>query len=220
MDKELNESAIEGFLQMVDAKAIFFSASVSTSVLSVASRNPSIIRLIQMEEDAPLPEGADHRVTSFSDFLALGRTAVSAGYTLTPVTDNRKMAEMLFTSGTTGSSKCVMLCQENVFSVVSSACATVDFSPEDTIVSVLPIHHTYELACQLALMDYGGVIAINDSLRHVVQNFQKFKPTGLVLVPCLSIRSTSASGRRHASRERKRCCTTVLRFPMHSCRLV
>jgi long-chain acyl-CoA synthetase len=50
-------------------------------------------------------------------------------------------------------------------------------------VSVLPIHHTYELACQLALLNYGGTIAINDSLRHVVQNFQKYRPTGLVLVP-------------------------------------
>ncbi len=183
MDKELSESAIEGFIQMVEAKAVFFSGSLASYILPIAARNPSLIRLVQMEEDAPLPEGADERFTTFEDFLALGRTAVSAGYTLTPVTDNRKMAEMLFTSGTTGSAKCVMLCQENVFSVVSCACETVDFSPEDTIVSVLPVHHTYELACQLALMDYGGVIAINDSLRHVVQNFQKFKPTGLVLVP-------------------------------------
>ncbi|MBQ7337556.1 MAG: AMP-binding protein [Clostridia bacterium] len=183
MDKELSETAIEGFIQMIDAKAVFFAGSLAATMVAIAARNPSLIRLVQMEEDAPLPEEADERFSTFEDYLALGQTAVSAGYTPPVVTDNRKMAQMLFTSGTTGSSKCVMLCQENIFSVVSSACATVDFSPEDTIVSVLPIHHTYELACELALMNYGGTIAINDSLRHVVQNFQKYKPTGLVLVP-------------------------------------
>ena len=183
MDKELSEAAIEGFIQKVDAKAVFFSGALSAQICAIAARNPSIVRFVQLEEDAALPEMADERFSTFDAYLTMGQTAVSAGYTLPPVTDNRKMAEMLFTSGTTGSSKCVMLCQENVFSVVSSACATVDFSPEDTIVSVLPIHHTYELACELALMNYGGTIAINDSLRHVVQNFQKFKPTGLVLVP-------------------------------------
>jgi long-chain acyl-CoA synthetase len=183
MDKELCEAAIEGFIQKIEAKAVFFAGSMASMMTSIAARNPGVIRLVQMEEDAPLPADADARFTTFADFLALGQTALSAGYTAPPVTDNRKMAEMLFTSGTTGSSKCVMLCQENVFSVVTSACATVDFSPEDTIVSVLPIHHTYELACQLALMNYGGTIAINDSLRHVVQNFQKFQPTGIVLVP-------------------------------------
>ena len=183
MDKELCEAAVEGFIQKIDAKAVFFAGSMAHMMMSIASRNPGIIRLVQLEEDAALPQGADARFTTYADFLTLGQTAVSAGYTAMTVTDNRKMAEMLFTSGTTGSSKCVMLCQDNVFSVVTSACATVDFCPEDTIVSVLPIHHTYELACELALMNYGGTIAINDSLRHVVQNFQKFKPTGLVLVP-------------------------------------
>lgn len=183
MDKELSETAIEGFIRKINAKAVFFSGTLSALMIPVASRLSELCRLVQMEENAPLPSGADERFTTFADFLSMGRTALSAGYTLPPVTDNRKMAELLFTSGTTGSSKCVMLCQDNVFSVVSSACETVDFTPEDTIVSVLPIHHTYELACQLALLDYGGTIAINDSLRHVVQNFQKYKPTGLVLVP-------------------------------------
>ncbi len=183
MDKELSETAIEGFIRKIDAQAVFFSGSLAPLITAVAARIPELCRLVQMEENAPLPEGADERYTTFADLLALGQTAVSAGYTLPPVTDNRKTAELLFTSGTTGSSKCVMLCQDNVFSVVSSACETVDFSPEDTIVSVLPIHHTYELACELALLDYGGTIAINDSLRHVVKNFEKFKPTGLVLVP-------------------------------------
>ena len=90
---------------------------------------------------------------------------------------------MLFTSGTTGTSKCVMLSQKNIFSCVSSAAASVDFNPDDTIVSLLPLHHTYELACMLAALDYGVHICINDSLTHVLKNFKLFKPTALILVP-------------------------------------
>ena len=51
-----------------------------------------------------------------------------------------KMSIMLFTSGTTGTAKCVMLCQKNIWSTLVSACSTVEFFPDDTIVSVLPLH--------------------------------------------------------------------------------
>ena len=56
-------------------------------------------------------------------------------------------------------------------------------SEVDVTVSVLPIHHTYELCCSLAAANYGCEIAINDSLRHCMRNFQTFRPTALVLVP-------------------------------------
>ena len=49
--------------------------------------------------------------------------------------------------------------------------------------SVLPVHHTYELMCVIAASLFGIEICINDSLRHVLKNLQVFKPTGLVLVP-------------------------------------
>ena len=60
---------------------------------------------------------------------------------------------------------------------------TVCFSKDDVLVSVLPVHHTYELMCLLSELAYGMTTGINDSLRHVMKNFQRFKPTGLVLVP-------------------------------------
>ena len=49
---------------------------------------------------------------------------------------------MLFTSGTTGTSKCVMLSEKNTCSCVNSCCASVDFSEDDVVLSVLPLHHT------------------------------------------------------------------------------
>jgi len=76
-----------------------------------------------------------------------------------------------------------MLCQKNIYAAVTSADATVDFSADDTIVSVLPIHHTYELCCMMAAVNLGVTVCINDSLRHVLNSFKEYKPTGLVLVP-------------------------------------
>lgn len=76
-----------------------------------------------------------------------------------------------------------MLSEKNAVAAVNSACEAVDFSADDTIVSVLPIHHTYELCCHIAAINYGVTVCINDSLKNVLRNFAFFKPTGIILVP-------------------------------------
>ena len=182
MDKDVADTEMEGFLKIVDAEAIFFDTSMFGKITGIAANCEKLNHLIMMQNDV-LPEGAPANMTTFDAWVETGRAQIEAGYTYPEVTDTRKMAEMLFTSGTTGTSKCVMLCQENIFSVVTSACETVDFSKDDLIVSLLPLHHTYELACSMAGMNYGMTIAINDSLKNVVANFKKYRPTALVLVP-------------------------------------
>ncbi len=180
MDKELSEEAILGFLESIDATAIFFGPSHTHMFRSIAEKSTLLTHLIAMG-DSELP--SDTRFYSFENFLKVGEEAIAGGYTFPPVTDVRKLAEMLFTSGTTGSSKCVMLCQENIFSVVNSACETVDFCKEDKLLSLLPLHHTYELACMIAGLNYGATVAINDSLPHVLSNLKKYQPTALIVVP-------------------------------------
>ena len=92
-------------------------------------------------------------------------------------------ALMFFTSGTTGTSKCVMLCQKNIFAAVRSAIQSVCFTPDDVLVSVLPVHHTYELMCTIAGSCYGMQFCACTSLRHVMKDFKEYRPTGLTLVP-------------------------------------
>ena len=181
MDKELEVSVILDFLAWVDADAIIYSEKFNDAFEKAKGNHKSLKYFIPMT----LLEGSaeDNYTVSFDKLLEIGQTEIENGYNYPPVKDKEKLAEMLFTSGTTGSSKAVMLSQKNIFSVVNSAAATVDFTPEDTIVSVLPIHHTYELACMLAGFLYGMHICINDSLTHLLKNFKTFKPTGLVLVP-------------------------------------
>ncbi len=176
MDKELALSEINGFLDMVDADAIVHSATFDDGFLPYAEEKKDRLFIRKSNKSCELDN-----VIPFDSVLEKGEA--NEGYKFPAVKGTCEMAEMLFTSGTTGTSKCVMLSQQNIFSVVVSAMETVPFSPDDTIVSVLPVHHTYELACLLAGMAYGMHICINDSLRRVVKNFELFKPTGLVLVP-------------------------------------
>ena len=175
MDKELDVSAIEGFLETAEAEAIVYSKSFNQKLADLEENHPTIKNLIPMDSTVECAG----KVITLESLIGLGKDEV---FTVAN-RPNDELAVMLFTSGTTGTSKCVMLCEKNVWSTVNAACATVEFFPDDTIVSVLPLHHTYELACMLAALDYGMTIGINDSLRHIMKNFAEFKPTGLVLVP-------------------------------------
>jgi len=175
MDKELDVAAIEGFLETAEAEAIVYSKSFNAKLATLADSHPTIKKLIPMDSEVELSD----KVITLEALIGTGK---DEEFTITDRPTDQ-LAVMLFTSGTTGTSKCVMLCEKNVWSTVNSACATVEFFPDDTIVSVLPLHHTYELACMLSALDYGMVVGINDSLRHIMKNFAEFKPTGLVLVP-------------------------------------
>ena len=179
MDKELAISEIEGFLAGVEAEAIIYSSSFNDKLKPAMESHPTLKHFIPIE---PAADFEHEKLISFSTLLEKGEAALAEGYTL-PERNAEEMAIMLFTSGTTGTSKCVMLSEKNVCTCVNAACSTVNFNPDDRTVSVLPLHHTYELAIMLASLSYGIHIHINDSLRHLMRNFAAYKPTGLILVP-------------------------------------
>lgn len=183
MDKELDVAEICKFLDMVEAKAIVYSKSFNEKFVDAIQNNTTGVQYFIPV--TPVHDSSfDAKIISFEDVLAKGRARIAAeGYDYPAVEDHEAMAEMLFTSGTTGTSKCVMLSQKNVFAAVNAACETVCFTPDDVIMSVLPVHHTYELMCLIVASLFGMEVCINDSLRHVMKNLQIFKPTGLVLVP-------------------------------------
>lgn len=174
LDKELAIGEIENFLVRSEAEVFVFSNSFDKKFTEIAERHPEIAFIPMQNTDV---EGYD---ASMEAYLAEGASLPDA---FEAVPDVEKMSIMLFTSGTTGTSKCVMLCQRNLCAAINAACASVYFFPDDVLLSVLPVHHTYELCCTLAGMNYGMRIGINDSLRHVLRNVNLFKPTALVLVP-------------------------------------
>ncbi|MBQ1956452.1 MAG: AMP-binding protein, partial [Clostridia bacterium] len=182
LDKELKISEIEGFLEFSEADAVVFSQTFNDRFTDAAESHKTLKKFIPLT-----PEGCtitdSEKVVSFDEIIKLGEKALSEGYTIPCERDMERLAVMLFTSGTTGTSKCVMLCEKNVIAAVNSAIESVEFTEEDVIVSVLPIHHTYELCIMISATALGMEIGINDSLRHLLKNFQTFKPTGLILVP-------------------------------------
>lgn len=183
MDKELDVNEVCKFFNIVEARAVVYSKSFNEKFVKTISGNTTGVKYFIPVTPA-YDNTFDAKVISFEQVLACGRERIERkGYTYPPVESRETMAEMLFTSGTTGSSKCVMLSQKNIFAAVNSAAETVCFVPEDVVLSVLPVHHTYELMCLLTEMMLGIETCINDSLRHVLKNMQVFKPTGMVLVP-------------------------------------
>ncbi len=184
MDKELDPAVTGEFLASVDGVCLCHSASFNETFATLPDSCLPVKFTVSFDRAEDMPETC----LAFGSLVAAGDEAGVDFDTIRqtlldlPIDENR-LAEMLFTSGTTGSSKCVMLCQRNIFSALTSADATVPFNEEDVLVSVLPIHHTYELCCMMAAINLGVKVCINDSLRHVLNSFKEYKPTGLVLVP-------------------------------------
>ncbi len=179
LDRELEISQIEGFMTWVEADAIAYSDHFHDLFSPMRESHPSLKTFIPTEGEHEREGG----VLPLSKIIEDGKESVGNGFEYPEEVDREKMSEMLFTSGTTGTSKCVMLSQKNIFSVATSAVQTVDFYPDDVTVSVLPVHHTYELAITLSEMIYGMHVCINDSLSHAMRNFKLFRPTALILVP-------------------------------------
>lgn len=150
MDKELDVNEICKFLDIVEAKAIIYSKTFNEKFVDAIQNSKTGVQYFIPVTPA-YDSTFDSKVVTFDQVLTNGRERLAGeGYQFPKVENREEMAEMLFTSGTTGTSKCVMLSQKNIFAAVNAACDTVCFVPDDVIMSVLPVHHTYELMCVLA----------------------------------------------------------------------
>ena len=107
-----------------------------------------------------------------------------------PKTDPEVMAEILFTSGTTGISKGVMLSQKNICANLTEyyRMNILDLTSCDPVaMSVLPIHHTYELTIgHLGMLCRGLTICINDRLENIAANMERFRPGFILVVPAIA----------------------------------
>ncbi len=184
-DKELLYDQIKGFLDVAEADAIIMSPKYSQKYealkdAGVFKRLELVIRIDDGEEWTV----NDRKLVKFSDFVKKGvGLPRESDASIMRKQSRGDMSIMLFTSGTTGSSKCVMLSERNQIACAKSAISSTDFYEYDEMLSVLPIHHTYELTINIAIQALGATVCINDSLKNVVKNLKLFKPTGIVIVP-------------------------------------
>lgn len=95
------------------------------------------------------------------------------------------LASIVYTSGTTGSPKGVMLSHANFVSNIKALDAVVEFTHKDTILSFLPLSHVLERMTTFSFLYKGATIAFAESVEKVVDNLMEIKPTIMISVPRL-----------------------------------
>lgn len=100
--------------------------------------------------------------------------------------ENEVMKFMLFTSGTTSASKCVMLSHKNICSNISAIQDTLDVRKDDVLLSFLPLHHTFECTTGfLYITSIGATITYCDGIRHFAENIREYGVTAFINVPAM-----------------------------------
>ena len=192
LDPHLMDDEIVKFAEKTEAKYIVCSQNYVKLFESRRDEFKFAEKFIVMDKSTftlnpEAPYNADEEFTSFNNILALGKQAKSEGELKVKEgpKDPNKMSILLFTSGTTGSSKGVMLSERNICAVLEDIYPRLaKLSTEDRVMSVLPIYHTYEMSAGiLAPMLYGVTVTISDGIKYVSKTIKQFKPTVMTLVP-------------------------------------
>ncbi len=182
IDRELASEDIKNLLKIAKVSAIAYSPKIASKLEGVKEEIPQIEFMISMGSD---DDKADKTV---AELIEEGKKLIEEGNTSFDDVkiDPNEAKIMLFTSGTTAMSKGVLLCHRNICANLMSMCSMVDIKPEDTFLSILPPHHTYESTCGiLAPLFRGSTIAFNDGLKYIPNNLKESKATVLLGVPAV-----------------------------------
>ncbi len=176
IDKELMAHDMAKFIGDAGAVAVFADDKI---IEELQNENLENIRFISFGGTVG---------EKFDEYFEKGREAYKNGVkSLNDVTlDKDALASLIFTSGTTGKSKGVCLSMNNICSDILCTAGVVKINPDDQLLSVLPIHHTYECTLGFLMILYSGAcIAFCEGLRYLVRNMQEVKPTVFVTVPLM-----------------------------------
>lgn len=179
IDKELPFEEIMYIVNDSESEIFFYADFYAENVRKYRDQMPRVKYFVNI--DAKEDDG---EFLSFDKLMEKGVALLDAGFTaytdMAPVKEDLKM--IVYTSGTTGRAKGVMLSLDNLVSMVCHGLRVANVS--GTCLSVLPYHHTYELVCNLLVsLKKGSTICINESIRTVAPNLKAFKPTYVMLVP-------------------------------------
>ena len=177
LDKELPGADVAKLLRKSDADAVICSQTYAPVIESILGECQNIKACIVMGEARP-------GFLSMGELIAKGEGLLQAGdqsYLDKPI-DATALCEIIFTSGTTGANKGVMLSHHNIASVVYGMLQQIRANPVS--LSVLPVSHSYECTCHVLGGIYSGcTLCFNDSLKHVMDNMRLFKPGMSLMVP-------------------------------------
>ena len=175
LDKELDSEQISKLLEKGDASAVLFSKGFLSSI-------DEIIENSKLEFAACLND--TDKYTDVQTLINEGRQLINEGSTVyeDSIVNVNELNVIMFTSGTTGFNKGVMISQNNLLVNIEQSCKA--FGIYHKTVAVLPFHHIYENVCgMMAPIAMGMNIFINDSLKYLSKNLKLVKPELEIMVP-------------------------------------
>ena len=182
LDKALPDKEITSLIKRSEVDAVIYEKK-HEELFEKLKENPEINlnTLICIDKD-----GEENEAISFGELLEKGRKLLKEKNKLYDyiTLNNDEMSIMLFTSGTTSAAKIVMLSQNNILSNLYAYQTHFKINQDDTLLSFLPIHHTFECSITILYGFYSGAtIAFCDGLRYIQSNLKEYGVSIFVAVP-------------------------------------
>lgn len=184
LDRELPAHEIAALMERAELSALIYSSKVEQKITEALSHVEREVLLISMDSDR-----RRGKTLSLSELMQIGRQRIKDGdrQYIDAVVDPERMSMLLFTSGTTGLAKGVMLCHRNIASNIYNMSRYVDLTVrqgQQIGLSMLPMHHTYEFTCTIMASFYqGATIAFCEGLKYIVKNMEEAEVTYMIAVP-------------------------------------
>ncbi len=143
------------------------------------NEQPSLQSVIMLNGDCVELEEQDERLICADDLLIPG------DHKLYAIPENpHDLATIVYTSGTTGKPKGVMLSHSNILFIANAAVQLVNIRPSSVFLSFLPLSHTLERTGGYYLpMMAGATVAFARSVQQLAEDLQSIRPTHLISVP-------------------------------------
>lgn len=184
LDKMLPANELEALIIRSGVEAIFYSSKYDEVMQDIRNRKTTDLRYyISMDL-----EKRENGVYSQKELVKAGKELIEKGNRkfLDAKINNETMGFMLFTSGTTAMSKAVMLSHKNIASNLMDIAKVLNLDERDTLLSFLPLHHTFE--CTVGFLypiSRGASIAYCEGIRHIANNIKEYQITAMISVPAL-----------------------------------
>ena len=179
VDRELTCLDVINVLKHSDSEVLFFSKKYAQYIPEIKKAIPNIKYYIGLDVKKD-----EDNILSYDLLKESGKKLLDKKSTIyTDLKDDENNLKLLvYTSGTTGNPKGVMLTEHNLISVVYYG-----LHIGEKCLSVLPYHHTYEAVAGILVgLHKHSTICINDSLKNVLKNLQLYKPDYIYLVPAFT----------------------------------
>ncbi len=205
LDIQLNLDTFSDNLNRSDVNVVFYDWEHHALAEGARERCPGVVEYYSLQHGYHVP-CSDKLLEKYK------------GQKAEPDADEKELAMILFTSGTTGRGKGVMLSQQNL--IDNTFCTTDNDHPEKEVyLNILPIHHVFCINGDvLIVMRYGSILCLNRDMSKLAAHIQLFQPSVIRMVPMVAkvlYNRIAVLSRQSGSRSMAQIRTEVLGHQLH-----